>query len=101
MVHEINASDFQREVLDNKGKVLLVFYAPWCPHCQRLEKTLSGLGKEFDKIKICKVDVDENPELSDEYNVDSIPVLYLIEDGKIKDKTMGEKTAEELREFSL
>lgn len=83
-------SNFKAEVLDFKGKVLVDFWASWCGPCQMLSPVMEELNNEFsDKIKIVKVNVDEENEISNQYSVSSIPTVILFVDGQIKETIIG------------
>jgi thioredoxin 1 len=83
-----------------KGKVLLDFYAPWCAPCKILGIKLEQYQKEVDSVRVVKVNIEEDFEASQEYNVRSIPTLVYLEDGEIIDRTTGNKSVQELKEFT-
>ncbi|KKP36885.1 MAG: thioredoxin, thioredoxin 1 [Candidatus Peregrinibacteria bacterium GW2011_GWF2_33_10] len=93
-------SNFQQEVLNEKNKPVLVdFYADWCGPCQMLTPIINELAEEFgDKIKIGKVNVDENSEVAGQYNVRSIPTLLFFKDGSMVAQSVGFMNKESLEE---
>lgn len=77
----------------NEGVVLVDFFATWCGPCKMQATVLKELE---DKVKIVKVDVDEHPNLAQEYGVMSIPTLFLFENGELKHKKIGFASASEI-----
>ena len=85
----INKNEFKELVIDAKGLVLVDFYAEWCGPCRMLGPFLEQLSDEISDVEIYKVNVDNDRELAMEYQVASIPTMFLFKDGKIIDKKMG------------
>jgi len=80
---EITEGNFQSEVLNSRGVVLVDFGAPWCGPCRKMAPILEQLGREYGSaLKVAKVDVDENPNLAGKYNVMSIPTMIIFKDGQ-------------------
>ena len=87
---KITKDNFQTEVLDAKGTVLVDFWASWCGPCMMLSPVIAELAEELEgKVKVGKVNVDEQNELAMEYRVASIPTLLLFKDGKLDTTSVG------------
>lgn len=95
----LTIEDFDSEI--SSGTVLVDFWATWCGPCRMLAPILEQLEAENSDIKICKVNVDEQPELSKRFGVLSIPTLILFKDGKQADKSVGLIDLDSLKEFVI
>jgi thioredoxin 1 len=90
VVAHIKPGEFDTEALGHDGLVLVDFTATWCGPCKRLAPELEAAAAELgDKVKIVKVDVDENPEVAMKYGVQGIPNLTLFRGGKVIDGAVG------------
>ncbi len=82
--------DFQQEVLNFTGVVLVDFWAAWCGPCRMVAPILEDLSVRYNgSVKVVKVNVDENPNLAAQYNVMSIPTMIIFKDGKAVDEFVG------------
>ena len=89
MTESLNNKNF-KTTLQQNSLVLVDFYADWCGPCQALAPTLENISQKFDgRAIVGKVNVDQNPELSQEFQVRSIPALFYIKNGKVIDKHLG------------
>jgi thioredoxin 1 len=87
---DLTKDNFDLEVVDESTPVLVDFWATWCGPCQMAGPILDELDKEYDgKIKIGKVNVDEEPGLAQKYGVMSIPTVVLFKEGKEVDRQIG------------
>jgi len=87
---EITDANFDQEVLKSDIPVLIDFWAVWCGPCKMIAPIISELAKEYDgKVKVGKLDIDNNQQVSMKYGIRSIPTLLIFKDGKIADQIVG------------
>lgn len=88
-VIELTTNNFDAEVTEYKGKVLVDFWATWCPPCKMLSPVVDEVAEEVNDVKICKINVDEQPELAMKFKVASIPTLIVFNDGQEANRSLG------------
>lgn len=86
----ITTSDFRSEVLESDIPVLVDFWASWCAPCRMMSPIIEELAQEYaGRVKVCKVNVDQEPSLAQQYKVSGIPTVMVFEKGKIKQVSVG------------
>ena len=98
-VKTITKENFETEVLKSQKTVLLDFWATWCGPCQMLSPVVDAFAEENPDISVCKVNVDEQPELAMSFGIESIPTLVVMKDGKAVDKSLGVIPKERIAEL--
>ncbi len=99
-ITHLNDSDFQSQVLEADGPVLVDFWAEWCGPCKMIAPILDELAEEMaGRVKICKLDVDSNRETPMKYNVRGIPTLILFKDGDVEAMKVGALSRTQLKDF--
>jgi len=87
---ELNDANFEQEVLQSDIPVLVDFWAEWCAPCRVIEPLVDELSQQYSgKVKIGKMDVDQNPQSSMKYGIRSIPTLLFFKEGKPVDQLLG------------
>jgi len=98
MTTHVSDATFGEEVLNSKEPVLVDFWAPWCGPCKMIAPILEELATEAKgKIKICKVNVDNNSQLANRFQIRAIPTLLLFRDGKVETQIVGMTSKEDLK----
>lgn len=87
------------ELIENEKVVMVDFMASWCGPCKTLSPTVDKLSERYsDKIKIVKINIDDNDEIVDKYKIMSVPTILFFKDGQVVDKSVGLVTIEKLIE---
>ena len=89
-------SENYESVLKSEKPIVVDFWATWCGPCRMVGPVIESLAEEYDgKTSVCKLNVDENPDLATEYKIMSIPTVMIMKNGEIVDKAVGVRTREE------
>lgn len=100
MAKIFNKDNFKSDVLENNGLSIVDFFATWCGPCKMLTPIIDKLAEEVgDTVNIGKVDIDESPELAQEYKIMSVPTLLFIKNGEVVDTLMGVQNRAKLMEY--
>ena len=96
-VISLDSSNFEKEVLNYEGTVIVDFFATWCNPCRMQSPIIDEIAKEKEGIiKVCKLDVDNAPEWAEKYDVMSIPTIIIFKDGSAKKTFVGVRDKEEI-----
>lgn len=88
-VLKVTEQNFNQEVMNSEKPVLIDFWASWCAPCRMLSPVVDQISDETEEVKVCKVNVDEEPNLARQFQVMSIPTLILMKNGKIAKQSVG------------
>ena len=87
---EFTDGNFQGEVLDAEGRVLVDFWAPWCGPCRQIAPLIDQLAEQYSgSVKIGKLNIDENPTVTGQYGIQSIPTLLVFSGGEVVERFVG------------
>lgn len=87
----LTAENFRKEVLEYEGTAMVDFWASWCGPCQMVGPIIEEIAEEVKDVKVCKVNVDEQPDIAGKYNVMSIPTIIVFKNGEPATVSVGAK----------
>ncbi|MCX5720242.1 MAG: thioredoxin [Nitrospirae bacterium] len=98
-IQEVSSSTWDSDVLKYQGLVMIDFWAAWCGPCKIVAPTVEELAKEYTgKIKVMKLNTDNNPDIASKYNIMGIPTLMFFKDGRKLDQIVGAVPKQQLKE---
>lgn len=86
---EITTANFEQEVTQAKNTVIVDFWASWCGPCRMQAPILEAFALEHSDVKVCKCNVDDNPDLAEKFNIMSIPTLLVFKEGRLVKSAVG------------
>lgn len=99
MIEKIYQEEFAEKVINSPITVVVDFFADWCGPCKMLSPVLEKLSAVNPDVKFYKVNIDENPSLADEFEVQSIPNIVIIKNGQAVDRSIGFKSEQQIQEI--
>ena len=96
MITNVTKENFDKEVLQAEGTVLVDFWAAWCGPCRMIAPAVEKISEERSDVKVCKVNIDDEQELAIKYGVMSIPTLMVVKNGEIVTTAVGLRPKEEI-----
>ena len=94
-VNDVNDSNFESAVLNSDKPVLVDFWAPWCAPCRMLAPTVEAVAEKYaESASVVKLNVDDNPAISQRYGIKGIPTLILFKNGKEEERVVGATSKE-------
>lgn len=95
----LTKDSYHNEVMETEKVVVIDFWATWCGPCRMMAPVVEEVAKDYPDVKVCKVNVDEEPELSNAFKIVSIPTIVVIKNGEIIDSVVGYRPKEDIEKI--
>lgn len=95
----LTKDSYHNEVMETEKVVVIDFWATWCGSCKMMAPVVEEVAKDYPDVKVCKVNVDEEPELSNAFKIVSIPTIVVIKNGEIIDSVVGYRPKEDIEKI--
>lgn len=95
----LTKDSYHNEVMETEKVVVIDFWATWCGPCKMMAPVVEEVAKDYPDVKVCKVNVDEEPELSNAFKIVSIPTIVVIKNGEIIDSVVGYGPKEDIEKI--
>lgn len=95
----LTKDSYHNEVMKTEKVVVIDFWATWCGPCKMMAPVVEEVAKDYPDVKVCKVNVDEEPELSNAFKIVSIPTIVVIKNGEIIDSVVGYRPKEDIEKI--
>lgn len=95
----LTKDSYHNEVMETEKVVVIDFWATWCGPCKMMAPVVEEVAKDYPDVKVCKVNVDEEPELPNAFKIVSIPTIVVIKNGEIIDSVVGYRPKEDIEKI--
>ena len=95
----LTKDSYHNEVMETEKVVVIDFWATWCGPCKMMAPVVEEVAKDYPDVKVCKINVDEEPELSNAFKIVSIPTIVVIKNGEIIDSVVGYRPKEDIEKI--
>lgn len=96
---KLTKDSYHNEVMETEKVVVIDFWATWCGPCKMMAPVVEEVAKDYPDVKVCKINVDEEPELSNAFKIVSIPTIVVIKNGEIIDSVVGYRPKEDIEKI--